>query len=67
VLESAALLYPSGDSEALRVRMERLLGDEGLRHALINEGRTLAESLTWDRCASATAAVYREVLSGHAA
>ena len=62
VLESAALLYPSGDVDALYVRMERLLRDEGLRDALINEGRALAEGLTWDRCALATAAVYREVL-----
>jgi len=66
-LESAALLYPARDVEALTVRLQRLLEDQGLRNALINEGRMLAESLTWDRCAIATAAVYREVLAGHAA
>jgi glycosyltransferase involved in cell wall biosynthesis len=68
-LESAALLYPGGDGDALFARLERLLADEGLRAALINEGRTLAEGLTWERCAIATAAVYREVLgtAGHAA
>lgn len=67
VLESAALLYPGGDVEALTVRLQRLLDDQGLRDALINEGRTLAEGLTWDRCAIATAEVYREVLAHDAA
>jgi glycosyltransferase involved in cell wall biosynthesis len=62
ILQSAMLVFPAGDAEALRVRIERVLADEGLRAALINEGRTLAEELTWDRCARETAAVYREIL-----
>lgn len=62
-LESAILSFPAGDVAALQVRMERVLRDEGLRAALVNEGRTLAQRLTWDRCASETAAIYREVLS----
>ena len=62
-LESAILTFPAGDSAALQIRMERLLNDEGLRAALVNEGRTLAQRLTWDRCATETAAIYREVLS----
>jgi glycosyltransferase involved in cell wall biosynthesis len=62
VLEGGMLTYPPRDAQALRARMEWLLDDEGLRSALVNEGRARAEDLTWDRCASATAAVYREVL-----
>ncbi|GAC1393355.1 MAG: glycosyltransferase family 1 protein [Vulcanimicrobiaceae bacterium] len=62
VMQKAMLLFPPSDVTALTVRMERLLADEGLRAALVNEGRTLAASLTWDRCASTTADVYREVL-----
>ena len=63
VLESAVLGFPATDAAALQIRMERLLRDEGLRGALVNEGRTLAQRLTWDRCATETAAIYREVLS----
>ncbi|MDP9018857.1 MAG: glycosyltransferase family 4 protein [Candidatus Eremiobacteraeota bacterium] len=62
VMQAAMLLFPPSDVPALAVRLERLLSDEGLRSALVNEGRTLAARLTWDRCASQTAAVYREVL-----
>lgn len=62
VLQSAMLLFSALDAGALRTRLERIFDDEGLRNALVNEGRTLAESLTWERCARETAAVYREVL-----
>lgn len=62
VLEGAMLTFPPKDVLALRSRMEWLLDDEGLRTSLVNEGRARAEQLTWDRCATATAAVYHEVL-----
>lgn len=62
VLQSAVLSFPAGDAAALRVRIERMLADEGLRDAFKNEGRALAHHLTWDNCARQTAAVYREVL-----
>ena len=65
VLEGAMLTFPARDVSALRTRLEWLIEDEGLRTALVNEGRTRAETLTWDRCARATADVYREVLEGH--
>ncbi|MHB1550139.1 MAG: glycosyltransferase family 4 protein [Vulcanimicrobiaceae bacterium] len=62
VLQPAALTFPARDAAALRGVLARLLGDEGRRAVLVNEGRILARRLTWDRCATATAAVYREVL-----
>jgi len=62
VLEGAMLTFPARDAAAMRTRMEWLIEDEGLRTALVNEGRARAEGLTWDRCARATADVYREVL-----
>jgi len=64
VLEGGMLIFPARDANALRARMEWLIEDEGLRTALVNEGRARAEVLTWDRCARATADVYREVLEG---
>lgn len=62
VLRGAALTFAPRDREGAREAMQRVLADEGLRRGLINEGRARAEQLTWDRCALATAAVYREVL-----
>ncbi len=62
VLRGAALTFPSGDATAACESMRRLLNDQGLRTRLVNEGRARAQTLTWDRCARATADVYREVL-----
>ncbi|MDQ2871982.1 MAG: glycosyltransferase, partial [Candidatus Eremiobacteraeota bacterium] len=62
VLRPAARSFAPSDVAGLRVEVEALLADEGQRTALVNEGRTLAASLTWDRCAEATAGVYRDVL-----
>ncbi len=64
VLTHAALSFPPDDPRELAALMERVFGDEGLRASLVNDGRRIAKSLTWERCALATAAVYREVLEG---
>ncbi|MGZ3507334.1 MAG: glycosyltransferase family 4 protein [Vulcanimicrobiaceae bacterium] len=61
ILRTAALTFPARDVAGLRAELERVLHDEGLRAALVNEGRILASKLTWDRCASLTADVYHEV------
>ncbi|MBV8245083.1 MAG: glycosyltransferase family 4 protein [Candidatus Eremiobacteraeota bacterium] len=62
VLQSGMLLFPPTDAAALRARMLKVLTDEGLRSALVSEGRRIAERLTWEACARATADVYREIL-----
>jgi glycosyltransferase involved in cell wall biosynthesis len=61
-LAEAALMFAARDARALRIALEKLLSDEGLRTRAINLGREAAHRLTWDRCARATADVYREVL-----
>jgi glycosyltransferase involved in cell wall biosynthesis len=61
-LASAAISFGPHDAGGLRVRLEQLLGDRGLRLRAIELGREAAEKLTWDRCARATSDVYREVL-----
>lgn len=53
--------YPAADAVALRTKLEAALGD-GEREQWVNGGRKAARLLTWDRCARATADVYREVL-----
>lgn len=61
-LRAASLTFPARDASALRTQLLRVLDDEGLARSLVNSGRTIAEKLTWERCARETAAVYREVL-----
>jgi glycosyltransferase involved in cell wall biosynthesis len=62
VLEPAALTFAPDNPDELRARMEMLLGDAGLREQFAQRGRSLAQTLTWDRCARATADLYHEVL-----
>lgn len=62
VLEPAALTFAAGNAGELAARIEELLSDEGVRVRFGKLGRAVAASLTWDRCARATADVYREVL-----
>lgn len=62
VLAPAALTFPARDVAALRAAIESLANDEGLRTRFVNLGRQTARPLTWDRCARATADIYREVL-----
>ncbi len=62
VLAHNALRFATRDAAALRVQMERIVGNPALRGELVERGRTLAARLTWDACARATADVYREVL-----
>jgi glycosyltransferase involved in cell wall biosynthesis len=61
-LESAALTFKARDAVGLRTLLEAMLTDQGTRERSVNLGRKAAERLTWDRCARATADVYREVL-----
>jgi O-antigen biosynthesis alpha-1,2-mannosyltransferase len=62
-IAAAALTFGARDSTALRTQLERLaVDDEGLRARTVNAGAKIARELTWDRCARATADVYREVL-----
>jgi glycosyltransferase involved in cell wall biosynthesis len=64
-LASAAFTFGPHDVGGLRLVLEQLLGDRGLRLRAIEKGRDAAQGLTWDRCARATADVYREVLEGY--
>ncbi|HEV3092834.1 MAG TPA: glycosyltransferase family 1 protein [Candidatus Cybelea sp.] len=61
-LQAAALTFAARDAEGLRLHIERLLADQGARERSVKEGLEAAQGLTWDRCARATADVYREVL-----
>lgn len=62
VLAEVALRFPARDHRALLGQLEKVLSDQGLRAHYVEEGQKTARALTWDRCARATADVYREVL-----
>jgi glycosyltransferase involved in cell wall biosynthesis len=64
VLAPATWTFAAGNAAELRAAIESLLANEGRRQQFVNIGRGIARSLTWDRCARATADVYREVLEG---
>lgn len=63
VLARAALPFAARDVGMLRSRLMEILSDDSLRRRLVEEGRAIAEELTWDRCARRTADVYAEVLA----
>ena len=64
----AGMLVDSGDPEALRVALVRLLDDELLRHRLAAGGRRRAlERFSWEATARATVAEYVGFLSPAAA
>ena len=62
VVEPAALTFAAGNSQELCAILNDLVTDEGLRARFVKVGRRIAGTLGWDRCARATADVYREVL-----
>jgi len=66
VLGEAALLVPPGDVTALAGAMERLLGDRGLRAALVERGRERVARLTWEATARETIAGYRDAVAARA-
>ena len=66
MLGEAALLVPPGDVTALAGAMERLLGDRGLRAALVERGRERVARLTWEATARETIAGYRDAMAGRA-
>ncbi len=62
VLAPAVLTFSAANVCELAARLRSLIEDEHMRGRFASEGRTLAATLGWDRCARATADVYREVL-----
>ncbi len=63
VSAGAALIADPLRAEDIAAALLRLGGDEALRASLSAIGVTRARELTWQRCAAATSAVYRQVLS----
>jgi glycosyltransferase involved in cell wall biosynthesis len=67
VAGDAALLAPPADVEAVAGAIRRVLTEDGLAARLRERGLQRAGDLSWDACAEATTAVYREAVAVHAA
>lgn len=61
VIADAGLLVDPLDEDAIASGLERLVGDELLRHTLIDKGTARAASFTWERCIEKTIDVYELV------
>ncbi len=62
VAGDAAILVDPDDVGDIAVELKRIIEDEELRNGLIKKGLTRAKKFTWDRCATKTLAIYRELI-----
>jgi glycosyltransferase involved in cell wall biosynthesis len=62
ILAAGALTFRAQDAPGLETLLRRMLADQGARDRLVKDGIEIARRLTWNRCARATADIYREVL-----
>lgn len=60
----AGLVVDPRDPDAIAAALRTILDDPDLARRLGERGAVLAAECTWDRCADATVAAYREVLDG---
>jgi glycosyltransferase involved in cell wall biosynthesis len=58
---NAATLVPCDDVDALTAAIHELLVDANLREQRVTAGRAQAARFGWDRCASDTLRLYRDV------
>ena len=63
VAGDAARFVPARDPDAWSDALVSVLRDDALRLALAGLGRVRAAEFTWERCASLTRAVYRELVT----
>ncbi|MDZ4655864.1 MAG: glycosyltransferase family 1 protein [Coriobacteriia bacterium] len=63
VVGDAAVVVPPGDVEALAGALADVLSDNALRARLSDAGRARAATMTWERTAKETIAVYERVVA----
>jgi glycosyltransferase involved in cell wall biosynthesis len=66
IVGDAGVLVDPGSAEALADALRRVLGSAELRQDLRRRGLERSRQFTWERCAEATAAVYREAADADA-
>lgn len=63
VVGDAAEMFDPHDVDSIGQAMEVVVGNETIRQALIERGRSQYKKFSWERCAQETLGVYRRVLS----
>ncbi|MBV8638675.1 MAG: glycosyltransferase family 4 protein [Candidatus Eremiobacteraeota bacterium] len=61
-ISDVALPFAVGDAEAAAESMRRMLDDESLRRDLVERGKSVVRTLSWERTARETANIYAEAL-----
>jgi glycosyltransferase involved in cell wall biosynthesis len=61
VLGEAACLVEVGDTDALAGALERVLGDQEYREALVAAGLARTATYTWEQCGLGLSELYRSV------
>lgn len=64
VAGDAALLFPSGNANALAARMERLCSEPELGDSLRERGKLRCRHFSWEACGRGMLGVFRETLGG---
>lgn len=64
VIDSAGLIFPEADMEALAERIHCIAHDVSLRNDLIEGGLNRVKDFTWEAIAEQTYQVYQELLEG---
>src|SRR6266404_1560753 len=59
----AAVMFDPLDTESMKSAIESVVMSESTQASLIARGRLRIERFSWDRCATATSAVYSELLN----
>ena len=62
VIDSAGLIFPEGDTEALAERIHRIAHDTCLRNDFVESGLNRVKDFTWETIAEQTYQVYKELL-----
>jgi len=63
VVGEAAEMFNPYDHESIRFAIERVVGDGQRRGELVAQGRERLKKFSWDRCASETLDIYRQVIA----
>jgi glycosyltransferase involved in cell wall biosynthesis len=64
VVGDAAVFFDPSSDESMRVAIEDLLRNDGLRTEMIRRGYARVQHFSWAKCAAETAAIYRQVCLG---
>jgi glycosyltransferase involved in cell wall biosynthesis len=66
VVGDAGVYFDPDDVEDLRAKLERVATSDELQADLRARGQARLTAFSWDRCAAATAQIYRDVMNSAA-